>query len=331
MNVNNNENDNIGYNNHTKIGEKINQLLSNDEGKLIRTILIASFIIIVICLILYFNYILLGEFFTTIFLAFICSLSLKPSKDKLIYKLKRHLRQSNKYFVTRSWIFVVLRVLQILRLLSFITSYVQKPKMEKLRLNSEYFTTEPTVESETSEEEKAKYTIYNNINYLIFICIVYIMIFKLKIFISVTIISIYFFADFSTRLTMDIFIILSRKNNRLNLTVNNTTREFVHSIISSLMIMIFILFVVFVITLGIGLFYLDIKKMYNYLNENNDLIKVIKNNLLESDKIKNYQQTIFEQFKSIEEYLNNTYIKIDSHYTQSSFIQDGNYTLFGKL
>ena len=98
---NQNINDQNGFPNRKIIGEKINELFSNKEGKMIRTILIANFIVIVICSILYYNYILLGEFFTTIFLAFICSLALKPSKDKLIYKLKMHYREKNKYFVKK--------------------------------------------------------------------------------------------------------------------------------------------------------------------------------------------------------------------------------------
>ena len=96
--------------------------------------------------------------------------------------------------------------------------------------------------------------------------------------------------------------------------------------------MFYILFVLLVIILGIVSIYLDLKKIYLYLNENNDFLNVIKDNLLTSDKIKNYQQTIFEQFNSFEEYLNNTYIKIDSQYgTQSTFLRGGNYTLYGKF
>ena len=331
---NQNINNQNGFPNRMIIGEKINELFSNKEGKMIRTILIANFIVIVICSILYYNYILLGEFFTTIFLAFICSLALKPSKDKLIYKLKMHYREKNKYFVRRSWIFLVLRILQIVRLFNFISSYFDKSDIPRYRVQSEHLNTKQTVESEHLEEDKSKYTIYNDIIYLIFISCVYIMIFKFKIFISVTIISIYFFVDFSTRLTIDFCIILSKRfeNNRFILNDNNTPREYVNSIISSFMIMFYILFVLLVIILGIVSIYLDLKKIYLYLNENNDFLNVIKDNLLTSDKIKNYQQTIFEQFNSFEEYLNNTYIKIDSQYgTQSTFLRGGNYTLYGKF
>jgi hypothetical protein len=110
---------------------------------------------------------------------------------------------------------------------------------------------------------------------------------------------------------------------------NGTPKEFVHSIVTTFMILFYIFFMIFVIIFGIGLFYLDLKQIYNYINDNNDYFTVIKENLLGSDKLRNYQQTVFEQLNSIEVYLNNTYIKIDSQLTNSTFLQGGNYTIYG--
>lgn len=327
MTENNNENSNYSYTQNLISSEKINEFLSN-EGKVIRTFLISSIITIVFCTILYFNYILLGEFFTTLFLSFISSLALRPSKDKIIYKLKKHFRQSHKHFVLRSWIFKILRFFQIIWLFNFICSKIWKKKTI-LKMNSDSY--DHPQDSDISEDEKSKLNVFNSLNYLLFICFFYIMIFKLKIFISVTIVFIYFLVDFLVRLFIDILIILSRKfsNNTLVLDSNGVPRDYVHSIVSSLLIIYYLMIMIFIIIFGIGLFYLDLKKIYIYLNENNDFLKIIKENLLGSDKFKIYQKTIFEQFNLMEVYLNSTYISIDTQFPQTSFIQSGNYTVYG--
>jgi hypothetical protein len=329
MTENNNENSNYSYTHNLISSEKINEFLSS-EGKVIRTFLISSIITIVFCTILYFNYILLGEFFTTLFLSFICSLALRPSKDKIILKLKKHFRQSHKYFVLRSWIIKVLRFLQIIRLINFINSKIWK-KQAFLRMNNESF--EHPQDSDMSEEEKSKHNFFNNLPFLLFICFLYIIIFKMRMFISATIISIYFFIDFLVRLLIDMLIILSRKfsNNSLVLNKDGVPRDYVHTIVSSLLILKYLLIMIFIIIIGVVLFYMDLKKIYIYLNENNDFLKLIKENLLSSDKFKIYQQTIFEQFNIIEVYLNSTYISIDPQFPQTSFLQSGNYTVYGKF
>jgi hypothetical protein len=198
-------------------------------------------------------------------------------------------------------------------------------------MNTESF--EHPQDSDMSEDEKSKHNFFNNLPFLLFICFLYIIIFKMRMFISATIISIYFFVDFLVRLFIDMLIILSRKfsNNSLVLNNDGVPRDYVHTIVSSLLILQYLMIMIFIIIIGVVLFYMDLKKIYIYLNENNDFLKLIKENLLSSDKFKTYQQTIFEQFNIIEVYLNSTYISIDPQFPQTSFLQSGNYTVYGKF
>src|SRR4051794_415408 len=83
--------------------QKIGEIFSG-EIKLIRTILISCLTVIIICILLYFNYILVGQFFTTIFLSFIVSLAIKPTKEKIIKKLTNQFVKK-KYLFVKSTLF----------------------------------------------------------------------------------------------------------------------------------------------------------------------------------------------------------------------------------
>ena len=75
----------------------------NSEIKLIRTIIISFFTVLLICILLYFNYVLLGQFFTTIFLSFIASLAINPFKRLLVDKIENNLTQM-KYSICNCYL-----------------------------------------------------------------------------------------------------------------------------------------------------------------------------------------------------------------------------------
>lgn len=87
-----------------KIGE-----IFNNEIKLIRTILISFLTVLVICILLYFNYILIGQFFTTIFLSFISSLAVKPLKDLIVNNIENQLITKD-FFSLKSFVFLFLKI-----------------------------------------------------------------------------------------------------------------------------------------------------------------------------------------------------------------------------
>ncbi len=101
-NIKNNINKSIN-DNTINFKQRINKIseLFTTEIQLIRTIFISFMTVLIICILLYFNYILIGEFFTTIFLSFIASLAVKPIKNIIIQKIEKQLHKS-KYFSLNS-------------------------------------------------------------------------------------------------------------------------------------------------------------------------------------------------------------------------------------
>jgi len=139
-----------------KIGE-----LFTTEIKLIRTIFISFMTVLIICILLYFNYILIGEFFTTIFLSFIASLAVKPLKKMIIHNIEKRLHKS-KYFSVKSFVFIFLKLILILKkkilinLAEYMISKISIKIDEKNYIESQDQKTLKTIEDNTVSEDKNK-------------------------------------------------------------------------------------------------------------------------------------------------------------------------------
>lgn len=80
---------------------------------MIKVLLITIIFVFIISLILYFNYILLGEFFTTIFFSIIIGLALKPAKDNITLSIERIILYNTK-LIPNSFLFRILYIIKFL-------------------------------------------------------------------------------------------------------------------------------------------------------------------------------------------------------------------------
>ena len=79
-----------------------------ESSRLFKAFALAQFVVIAICYLIYFNYLLLGQFFFCFFFAFVTSISLRPYKKLIKEELESTLGKS-KYILQTSLIYKILK------------------------------------------------------------------------------------------------------------------------------------------------------------------------------------------------------------------------------
>jgi hypothetical protein len=273
--------------------KKITNMYSQ-EIKLIRTIIIASITVISLCIVLYFNYILIGQFFTTIFLSLVASFVLRSTKDSIISHFEYNI-QDHKYYVSYSYFIKTLKAIYI----SIRTIFESLVLLKPIKIVDKFS------------------NIHNKFvtNYLYFIVFIYVIIFKLDIYLTLIIISIILGVDLIIRICLDVLIIMVRsiKDNYLLRSLifqDNKTllNQNVHSIVALILISLFLVLILITILLSLWLIYIDIKSVYKESNSNySDFInRIIPRNITDlSDHFNNfYKSNLFTHIKTLEEYIN---------------------------
>lgn len=292
--------------------KKIGEIFSG-EIKLIRTILISCLTVIIICILLYFNYILIGQFFTTIFLSFIVNLALKPTKEKVTATITNYFMKK-KYFTVKSRLFIIVKyiirgvkvVISIFRRgvemikrrrdknLNRVESYkdLRKGGKEYLKLvNSPAISTRKSSMSNMDDTSSTVtyITIFNNRTYLICLLIIYVAVFKLEFNLSLTLLILYILLDFIIRFLIDTTFSLIRLANRnfyfKNLIFeHNELNENMHSLISLIIIGFFSVIIMLTLMVFLWLLFIDMRQMVIYIRNNNDYLHYFKNILPEHIK-----------------------------------------------
>jgi predicted PurR-regulated permease PerM len=328
--------------------QKIGEMLSG-EIKLIRTILISCLTVIIICILLYFNYILIGQFFTTIFLSLIVSLALKPTKEKILTRITNNLKKQ-KYFIIKCTAFIILKniVGGISYLIDKIIWLFRKIKRSEIKIK------ESTVASKTNTQKKSSsyayevdtlnnvnLTVFNNKNYLYLLCLVYVVVFKLEFYLSLTLVFSYLFLDFLVRLIIDVALFLIKKTNKNSFLKymifqqknNYEFNDWIHSLISFIIILFFTVIILIILGGSMWLFYIDMKSVVDYVRNNSDYMNYFKTILPENFKEyyegENlnyfYNSKVYVHLKSFEVFVNSA---LEEQFANTTETFRGNYTLY---
>ena len=200
--------------------------LQDSEIILYRVISFALLTVIIFVALVYYNYLLLGEFFTTIFMAFMCSLALRPSKDTLIVLIKTHITGEAPACVTNSF---------LARILMFIIRLFDKKRKKKTHIIIRGF------------RKLVKWMFYD-VYLLLFICFVYICYKKGSGPFTLIILLIICFFELYLRLIVDIIYIICRKvvGKKFLLDENDEPLPYIHSTVSIILIIGSILVVLLV-------------------------------------------------------------------------------------
>jgi hypothetical protein len=269
--------------------KKISNMYSQ-EIKLIRTIIIACITVISICIVLYFNYILIGQFFTTIFLSLVASFALRPTKDSIICHFEENI-ENHKYYVKQS---------KITKSLQGIYNII------KIILQTIVFFRPIQIKFDKMQDEFVK-------NYLYFIVFIYVIIFKLDIYLTLLIVSIILAVDLIFRICVDILIIVIKriKNTFLRFFIfqekKSQLNDNVHSFVALILISLFLILIIMIVFLSLWLIYIDVKFVYS--ESKNDYSEILhrfipKNMTDFSNQFSNfYQNNLFTHLKSFEEYV----------------------------
>lgn len=330
--------------------QKIGEILSG-EIKLIRTILISCLTVIIICILLYFNYILIGQFFTTIFLSFIVSLALKPTKEKIINRITNHF-QKEKYFLIKCTAFRIIQKIaiairyvidQIIWLFRKIRTSETKIKIKENSTSKNHTLRKSQLFTQTHEVDtiNANLTIFNNKNYLYLLCLIYVVVFKLEFYLSLTLVFSYLFIDFVIRLLIDIVFFAVKKTNKNSFfkyfifqqKTNYELNDWMHSMISFIIILFFSVIILLIMGGSVWLFYIDTKSVVNYVRNNSDYMNYFKTIL--PDNFKEYydgenlnyfhNSKVYVHLKSFEVFVNSALEEQLGNNTESI---RGNYTLY---
>lgn len=305
--------------------KRIGEMLSN-EIPLIRTIFISCLTVIVICILLYFNYILIGQFFTTIFLAFITSLALMPTKDKLILKINDHI-SCHKYFTNRCAIVKILRSFYF-----YLNRFIVISKsLFKLKINDTK--NAPSVETTPVKSRNNSFgamsldtvlevqhlTMFNDIRYLFIVCAAYVIIFKLDFMITCALTIGYLLLDMLIRLLLDFMIAI------IKLFDSEEVNENIHSVIAFMIILFASAIILLITIVSVYLFYIDIQSMYSAIRTSNSEYMHQFQTLFEDNTNNLYRNNIYSRIASFESVINSTIAE------NISTDLLGNYTIFGKF
>jgi hypothetical protein len=303
-------NENI-KNNFTKINE-----LFIGEAKIIKTILISSLTVIIICSLLYFIYILLGQFFTTIFLAVIISAAIKPTKDTILSYINNRIDEQ-ALTVNRCWL------VYLFECISYIVNSVT------------YYFRVPQEDTETSPKLRDRIKDFSIIYLLNMSGIIYLFIAKVDFEIIIELIITLFIADLIIRTLFDCFVVIigylkSTKFNKI-LFKDNEFNESVHSLLAFILIFLFMFIITIICILFIWLSYQDLKSLTSLFGQYDGYLSKLLRDVI-PDKIKFYYESdlnqiaydnIYVKMKSFEEFLNFTEAE-----TKIYEFKNSNYTIY---
>jgi hypothetical protein len=249
----------------------LNKQLFSGEAKMIRTILISSFSVIGICILLYFVYILLGEFFTTIFFSVIISMAIKPTKEYILTTMQDHI-DNNNYSISNCYLFTALGyIIDFILLIS--NSLVLQP----------------------SSNSKLKNGFSNlKITELVSLsCIVYIILTKIELSLTITLFINIILFDVVIRLIFDTIMLVFGvlKNTNLNHFIynRNNFNEAIHSVLSISLIFVFIGLISCVLAISMWLCYIDFRSILTIINDNNGRISSYLGDII-PESVKSYYE-----------------------------------------
>jgi hypothetical protein len=290
--------------------EKFHQFFSG-ETQITRTILVSSFTVIGVCILLYFIYILLGDFFATIFFSVIISMAIKPTKELILLTMTDHIA-NNKYSILNCYLF---------QFLGFITEFVM------LICNWLVFRT----------RSSKMFYLFTNLkitDYIGISCIVYIILTKIEMNLTITLFINILLFDIFIRLIFDtlmlIFSILKNTNLSHLVYERNKFNDTIHSILSISLIILFIGLICGVIIFSIWLCYIDFKSIVTIINDNNQQLSKYLNEII-PENIKSYYENdltynnVYMKLKMFEDFLNITEAE-----HKISGLRNSNHTIWGK-
>ena len=317
-----------------KLSQKLNEIISLDLN-LVKTLLISSVIISIIVIILYFNYILIGMFLTTIFMGLITGLALKTTKDKIEKKLINSLLKEETFM---SYSLIVNLVLFIKFIFIFVSNLANRQNTV-VGLFKNYKKNSKSRKSKGSDadieltkaEENDQWNIMDMLNIIL---VSYIMIFKVNFRLCMILIISVLIIDALLRLLLDASSFLikyfnlyglyfdnydSKKKITLGLNINLST----HSLISSLLICYFILFFVFTFLIACYFIYIDLSYLIKVMQSSNsyNFKDYIISQIPQSIDINSLISSNIKGIKILETFLKNSNITLntnDSNHKQGS-------------
>ena len=298
----------------------------SSEQKLIKILLISVVFVILVGTVLYFNYVLLGEFFSTIFFSLLVAFSLKPVKYDLLIKLEYILLNNRNLisnsvvasildFIKRS-IFYILNIINQLVLKLF--KFDLKSKISKTQLYMKIFNDK---ENNFNELRKAiknfssssklisikspiNESSLSTINLLQYSLILYFLAFKVSIKFFFFLIVVYIGIDFIFRSSFDLLIFVFTKLNLMDVIYEVKylvkddisdeierkveMKQIIHTIISSFLIILGLFFFSVLMILVFYLSYKDMSYVYHFIKNNYSIKKYVYEHVQNNINIKEF-------------------------------------------
>jgi hypothetical protein len=237
--------------------------LSDRELSQYKVICFALMTVILIMGLFYFNYLLLGEFFTCIFLALVCSLALRPFKDGIVNTIICKTEGTTPFSFWNSLIMVV-----ILYIFSFCKKGQKIKEQRKLKRKTSILKNAAKMIGKGSL--KAMDFGFEDVYLISLICVVYILYFKVPPALSWLIVIAIVLIDLAFRLINDTFFILIRKigtwtliePDRTSLSIRRVKcKPFIHSFVSLFIIISTAVLLIFVCISGCISVIIEIKNL----------------------------------------------------------------------
>lgn len=283
------------------------------EKRILKISIIFTVLIVLLFTIIYFNYILIGDFFSTILFAIVISLAIKPYKDSITEKLENMINNEN-YFLFDSMLLYILG--NIRAIIGFIIAKLNDFFNKKTKI-----TTLEEIENENKNSKNMNMSIYprkssfnknsnsydNNMNnkstiknkikemtdistltLLKYCTIIYFIVFKLDIKFFLFLIFIVTIIDFWIKISIDFILYSFSKLNLIEIIMDlsdskrKKLKHIVHSILTSLLLVVSIVIFMSFMLLSFFLLYKDISFIYNLVINQNSLKDVVNDYINEN-------------------------------------------------
>ena len=169
-----------------------------------RAFTLALIVVILIIFILYLNYLLLGQFFFCLFLAWITSISLKPYKNKLVKQLEESLVR-DEYILSSSILYSVLKEIYI-----FLNELVFKRSII-LPMKKSCTNCAGMIRRIYGTIKKKNITPFNDIWIILYSIVIYIGVFKVGVELSLKAYAALMILNFLVRLILTVSLFVTKK------------------------------------------------------------------------------------------------------------------------
>jgi predicted PurR-regulated permease PerM len=231
--------------------------------------------------ILYFNYILIGDFLSTILFAIVISLAIKPYKDNITEKIEFMIINKN-LFVSESLLLIIFNILKeiIIYILNIRKNIFNDQKIKEKDINNNIQSN--TNNSNSFKNKMKSISDLSTITILKYATLIYLIIFKMDPKFFLFLIFIITLIDFLIKISVDFFIYFSFKFGISEMFIDSKSnktsklKHIVHSFLTSLILILSIIIFMVFMFLSFFLLYKDLSFIYNLAINQNNLKDVIK-------------------------------------------------------